>query len=442
MTKILFISTRNISNSFEPRNYTLGVLLAGLAENNNVVLMSPEFAPTALSVDQDQRQYLLNLEYKALRISKGIGLALKSLSNIFRLRPIQCALFDNHYNNKIYMQVLSEYKPDVIIFDYVRAYPFFWWLNQGTRPLTIIDVGDLLSARYCTLLKARDTAGVDYFGYAKKYIPKYFQYLARIAGRVVLKYEALAVGKLEEKTVLDFDSVVLVSRSEVELLVKKCKYPNKVRHIPFATATRRNVLDIAPEHRMAKIGYFIGNYAYAPNLFAVRFILEKVLPSLEGYIFKIIGPSLPSNLQCLAQGLPHVEYLGYVDDLYSATADCGFLLAPVAAGSGVSSKILEAVANGVFVVTNELGARPLQEIGLTTVLVAEELDGYVSAFSKIQTIFDDRNKYFLKDIEQLERYSAPHMVVSAWEELIEGLMTSKFEQSKGCSTAASSGDQS
>ena len=55
--------------------------------------------------------------------------------------------------------------------------------------------------------------------------------------------------------------------------------------------------------------------------------------------------------------LPGVEVVGFVPDLHALLASVRFVLSPVYSGDGVRMKNLVALAHGVPVVTNRLGAR-------------------------------------------------------------------------------------
>lgn len=104
---------------------------------------------------------------------------------------------------------------------------------------------------------------------------------------------------------------------------------------------------------------FLGNYDHAPNPEAARRIVRDVLPRLRAAAPEcelwLAGPHA-ERIADLA-GAPGVRVLGYVPDLRQLLASVRLLLAPVWSGGGFRMKALTALAHGVPVVSNELGAR-------------------------------------------------------------------------------------
>jgi len=104
---------------------------------------------------------------------------------------------------------------------------------------------------------------------------------------------------------------------------------------------------------------FLGDYRHQPNPEAARVLVRDVLPvvrqSVPSAELWLAGP----NADVLADlaGAPGVRILGFVPDLASLFRDVRMVLAPVWSGGGFRMKSLAALAHGVPVVTNALGAR-------------------------------------------------------------------------------------
>jgi len=104
---------------------------------------------------------------------------------------------------------------------------------------------------------------------------------------------------------------------------------------------------------------FLGDYQHAPNADAAVRIAERLLPALRASMpsceLWLAGPH-QERIAGLAR-LPGVRLLGYVERLPELFGSVRLLLAPLFLGGGFRVKSLAALAHGVPVVTNALGAR-------------------------------------------------------------------------------------
>ncbi len=112
----------------------------------------------------------------------------------------------------------------------------------------------------------------------------------------------------------------------------------------------------------ARVIAFHGNIAWRPNIAGIELVCRHVLPlvreKMPGAEFHIAGGPLTPDAYRLAR-LPGVVFRGYVEDLRGFLAGCDVYAAPMAEGSGVKNKLLEAMAAGMPVVINQLGAEAL-----------------------------------------------------------------------------------
>lgn len=110
---------------------------------------------------------------------------------------------------------------------------------------------------------------------------------------------------------------------------------------------------------------FIGALDNRPNFESVKWLLEKLSPVLlaGGFSGKLLiaGRDPPRRLRELGRKFEFVEFAGFVKNIDEFWSRLSFLAAPHIVGSGVRTKILEAIASGVPVLTNPGGAAPLSE---------------------------------------------------------------------------------
>lgn len=115
---------------------------------------------------------------------------------------------------------------------------------------------------------------------------------------------------------------------------------------------------VSPEQAPPR-SLFLGDYSHPPNTEAAGVLVRDVLPRLRAADptaeLWLAGPH-QDRLQPLAD-TPGVRLLGFVPDLHALFGGVRLLLAPLWSGGGFRMKVLAALAHGLPVVTNALGAR-------------------------------------------------------------------------------------
>ncbi|MDE1167651.1 MAG: glycosyltransferase family 4 protein [Pseudomonas sp.] len=107
---------------------------------------------------------------------------------------------------------------------------------------------------------------------------------------------------------------------------------------------------------------FIGNYEYSPNLDAVEWALQHIMPHLwrlnPDVRFAICGYAQPEQWRERWPD-PRIEWQGFVPDLRALQATATVFFAPLRQGGGSKLKVLEAMAAGLPVVTTAQGVSGL-----------------------------------------------------------------------------------
>ena len=121
---------------------------------------------------------------------------------------------------------------------------------------------------------------------------------------------------------------------------------------------------------------FLGNYSHRPNPEAARALADRVLPLVRARVpsaeLWLAGPHA-GKLDGVRER-PGVRVLGFVDDLAGLFAQVRALVAPLYSGAGFRMKGLSALAHGVPVVTNDLGARGIDVPAPARTVVESDAD--------------------------------------------------------------------
>ena len=103
---------------------------------------------------------------------------------------------------------------------------------------------------------------------------------------------------------------------------------------------------------------FNGAFRYFPNREALENLLYKINPALQSrglsYILLICGLDIPETIS--KNEYPSVRFLGFVENLELYLKGCQTFLNPVRSGGGIKTKLVEALAFDLNVVSTENGA--------------------------------------------------------------------------------------
>ncbi|WP_109513118.1 glycosyltransferase family 4 protein [Pseudomonas ovata] len=129
---------------------------------------------------------------------------------------------------------------------------------------------------------------------------------------------------------------------------------------------------------------FIGNYEYAPNVDAVHWALQAIMPrvwALQPDVhLTLAGFALPAHWREQWPD-PRIEWLGYVPDLRALQGRSALFFAPLRQGGGSKLKILEAMAAGLPVMTTRQGVSGLAVQNTEHYLGAEQAEALAQLIS-------------------------------------------------------------
>ena len=150
------------------------------------------------------------------------------------------------------------------------------------------------------------------------------------------------------------------------------------------------------------IGY-IGSSSHTPNIFAIDFILNKIVPHLRvlGLKFEImiVGKNCLTN-----SGIEELVAIDYLEDVEEFYQKIDLLVAPIFSGSGTRVKILESLSYGRPVITTIIGAEglPINSNYLSIISKSESLDPQIWS-GKISRILNNIKKFDVNNYQMLKK---------------------------------------
>lgn len=255
----------------------------------------------------------------------------------FSGKPLQVGYFYDASAYKKIQQIVSSEKPDHIFCQLIRVSEYVKHLNI---PKTL-DYQDVFSKGVARRIKS-----------------------SNLLMKPVLALEHKRLLRYEKDIFSCFDNKIIISAPDRELIPHDDRelihiIPNGVDFDYFAPETTSKKYDIV----------FTGNMAYPPNINAVAYLAEKILPLIRQHkpnIRLLIAGAHPAKRIRELQS-PSVTVTGWVDDLRSCYNASSVFVAPMQIGTGLQNKLLEAMAMRMPCVSsvlanNALGAADGQEI--------------------------------------------------------------------------------
>lgn len=239
-----------------------------------------------------------------------------------------------------------------------------------------------LSTRHGPLWRVLDLVDVDsekWHGYAD-HKPWPVSGLYRREGRLLLEFERRAAA--------EFDRVMLVSEAEAELFKRRAPesaskvdyYSNGVDHAYFCPHPER-----ASPFGTARALVFTGAMDYEPNIDAVIWFAERVLPALrlqqDALQFHIVGSRPAPQVKAL-QRLPGVHVSGTVPDVRPYLQHAAMVVAPLRVARGLQNKVLEAMAMGKTVVASPQALEGIHAVHGAEVICADGGAEFINAISR------------------------------------------------------------
>ena len=175
---------------------------------------------------------------------------------------------------------------------------------------------------------------------------------------------------------------------------------------------------------------FIGGFAHRPNVDAVQWFAEEIYPRMRGLLgeeageipFYIAGSRAPGEITALhgtdGAGNPGaIVVKGFVTDeeLKELYDTCRLVVCPLRFGAGVKGKVIEAIYNGIPMITTSIGAEGIPDVR-SVVAVEDEAEAFAARAVELY-----RDAKGLAEISRrMQRYIREYFSMDAlWEKVRE-----------------------
>lgn len=303
---------------------------------------------------------------KVVRVSSVWTLISSALDFLVRGRSINEAYFYGEKFKRVVNRVAQNVDPDIIHCCMVRTAQFGFQFSGGKTSIDFIDALSLNLER-----KIEQSS---------------------LWKRWFWRTERRRIEASERKALEYFDHSFVTSEVDKNYLKEQ-----KIRNEPTIVPNGVDLQKFSPagfDKRASRELIFTGNMSYAPNVKAVTYFVEEVLPLVRkkfpDVTFRIAGAEPTRAVSRLDQH-EGVEVLGFVDSIAECLQHATISVCPLQSGAGIQNKVLEAMATGTPVVATPIAVEgiPGGEDGVHYV-VGDEAKEFAAHVSDLLTRSDFR----------------------------------------------------
>jgi glycosyltransferase involved in cell wall biosynthesis len=221
--------------------------------------------------------------------------------------------------------------------------------------------------------------------------PAYRRYAqAKSAAKFASRISLCRWYAFESRIARAFDLVMPLTRQDARLItylsgIKQadylpCSVEAPVVFPPYAVRASNTVL-------------FVGSFTHHPNRDAAMWLAEEIFPFVQrevaGAELRIVGGNPPAELVEAAKKNPAIRMLGFVDLVGKELQQCAVFAAPMRYGGGIKVKVVSALAQGIPIVTTNIGAEGLETMNGTHLLNSHTAAGIAA---QIAALLKDRQR--------------------------------------------------
>jgi polysaccharide biosynthesis protein PslH len=191
--------------------------------------------------------------------------------------------------------------------------------------------------------------------------------------------------KYEGQVCREFDAVLAVSEEDRQALEEAAGQELNITIIPIAIDTD----EVTPVNRRAQGDRIlhIGTMYWPPNIDGILWFLQEVLPLIRNerpeVDFDIVGANPPQEIIAFGDKDKKVHVTGYVEDPSPYLESASLMVVPLRAGGGMRVKILNALGQGLPIVSTTLGCEGIAIQAGVHLLVADSPQDFAGAVIRL-----------------------------------------------------------
>jgi glycosyltransferase involved in cell wall biosynthesis len=183
-----------------------------------------------------------------------------------------------------------------------------------------------------------------------------------------------------------FDAVTAVSQEDRDSLLAAGARADMVI-IPIAIDTDEQAF--IPRQPQGPHIVHIGTMYWPPNIDGITWFLDDIYPLIKQRVpdvkCTLIGARPPASIVDRAKADPSLTVTGYVDDPLPYLRASSMMVVPLRAGGGMRVKILNALSQGIPMVSTTVGCEGIAVKNGEDILIADDPQGFADASARLLT---------------------------------------------------------
>jgi len=221
--------------------------------------------------------------------------------------------------------------------------------------------------------------------------------------------------KLELNNCKKADKIIVISDVEKESIKEFYNEDDKIISIGNIHQFIENENPVSFENRKDLL--FIGGFDHKPNVDAVNYLAEEIMPLLwksnPGISISIIGSNPPETIEKLNS--EKFRVIGYAEDVAPYFYNSRIFVAPLRYGAGIKGKIGQSLEFGLPLVTTNIGAEGFDFQENRTITVGntsqEIVDNILSLYQN-KEVWQKISSDSKKVIEPFSNYTIEQKILS------------------------------
>jgi glycosyltransferase involved in cell wall biosynthesis len=179
----------------------------------------------------------------------------------------------------------------------------------------------------------------------------------------------------------EFEAVLAVSEEDKTALEEAAGQPLNLSVIPIAVDT--DEVTLVTRQVEANHILHIGTMYWPPNIDGIKWFIDQVYPHIRAkqphIVFDVVGARPPQELLDLNHNGSGINVTGYVDDPTPYLELARVMVVPLRAGGGMRVKILNALAQGLSIVSTTIGCEGIAVESGRHLLIADTPEAFAQA---------------------------------------------------------------
>lgn len=358
--KILIVTTKSPYPLFEGRALRTYNLIKQAALHHEIHLLSFVQTPEDLEGIEHMRSICKVVEYEKLYFDGAKTQILKdAICELFSRAPLPVVKYRTAGMRAKMRKLMQTHQYDMVHLDMLHLADYMDLC--GNTPVALIEH----NVEHVILDRRADNE-------------------TRPLHRAYLRYQAAKLKSYEGRACQRAQHVVAVSELDAQQL-RELGPGARVTSVPNGVDTEYFHTSHTPRKPTSLV--FVGGFTWFPNLDAITYFCEDILPKLLKTIpdiqLTVIGkqPDTP-----VAQNIakhPNVKLAGLVEDIRPDVDAAAAYIVPLRIGGGTRLKILDALSMSKTIISTSVGCEGLDVEDGKTIVIADTPDAFAQAIVKV-----------------------------------------------------------